>query len=152
VLSRRYKSTSTFSNIFHAHGFKNAGRIYISYISVAGSVDGHTNASRWSCTFGEPYKYDKWRYINFYDTLHILCSFVCNQNLYQTLLKRIIPDKLSKRGSVRENDVQQCLMKRRVKQSRNVARGIRLITKVMLILVTIWMPIQQVWWRCLLEP
>ena len=43
----------------------------------------------------------------------------------ENLLKGIIRDLMSRRGRGIENGMQQCLMKRGVKETRNIVRGIR---------------------------
>ena len=54
-----------------AHYFK--GMVLL---KVTGSVDGHAKANWWSGTFGGPYKYNTWRYINFYG-LPTYSMFIC---------------------------------------------------------------------------
>jgi len=44
---------------------------------------------------------------------------------HENLLKGIIRDLMSRRGRGIENGMQQCLMKRGVKETRNAVRGIR---------------------------
>ena len=44
---------------------------------------------------------------------------------HENLLKGIIRDLMSRRGRGIENDMQQCLIKRGVKETRNAVRGIR---------------------------
>jgi hypothetical protein len=63
----------------------------------------------------EVYKLLKYLYI-FY--VHMFAT-------HENLLKGIICDLMSRRGRGIENGMQQCPMKRRVKETRNAARGIR---------------------------
>jgi len=59
-------------------------------LKVTGFVDGHAKANRWSDTFGGPYKYNTWRYINFY-SLPTCSMFICFQLLTKLYWKESYP-------------------------------------------------------------